>query len=70
MLCLNLACKKDIVKIESDYETTLSFPDLSEDHPKYDSYSKILDEYIGKGILGTSMGVGLVLGDMQILFLT
>ena len=55
VLCLNLACKKDIVKIESDYETTLSFPDLSEDHPKYDSYSKILDEYIGKGILGTSI---------------
>ena len=49
------SCQKDPTVPASTYACSLSFPDESAAHPKAEIYQQIIDKYIAKGVLGTSV---------------
>ncbi len=50
-----VGCTKEETRPASTYKIELSFPDESEAHPKKDDYQAVIDEYVSKGIIGTSV---------------
>lgn len=55
LLFILSGCSKDEIHDYEKYENGLSFPYDSDAHPKHESYQAIVDQYIPKGILGTSI---------------
>lgn len=51
------SCTKDEIYPDNKFDNDLSFPDNSEQHPKSALYQSIIDRYVKKGVIGTSVSV-------------
>jgi D-alanyl-D-alanine carboxypeptidase len=56
LLCCS-SCEKDGIIPSNQFNNTLSFEDNSFQHIKNDTYQSVIDSYIKKGIIGTSIYV-------------
>ncbi|MFL1897470.1 serine hydrolase domain-containing protein [Aquimarina sp. 2-A2] len=56
LLCFS-SCEKDEIITSNQFNTTLSFQDNSLQHIKNETYQSVIDSYIKKGIIGTSIYV-------------
>ena len=56
LLCCS-SCEKDGIIPSNQFNNTLSFEDNSFQHIKNNTYQSVIDSYIKKGIIGTSIYV-------------